>query len=72
MKEEERPIYGVIHSWSVHGQMAEIAIRTHRKDGALPDERYQDTRTVEDVYLSLDNVTRIEFVDPKRTVGETA
>ena len=72
VKQDEKPIYGKIHSWSVQGQAGEIAVRTHRRDGAPPDERYQDTRTVENVCLSLDNVTKIEFVHPNRTVGETA
>ena len=72
LKQEEKPIYGEVHSWSVHGQVGEIAVRTRRRDGAPPDERYQDTRTVEDVYLSLDNVAKIEFVDPNQTQGEAA
>ena len=70
LKQDEKPIYGEIHSWSVQGQTGEIAVRTRRKDGAPPDKRYQDTRTVEDVYLSLDNITKIEFVDPNQTAEE--
>ena len=73
VKQDEKPIYGEIHSWSVHGQqVGEIAVRTRRRDNAPPDKRYQDTRTVEDVYLSLDNVTKIEFVNPNLTAEEAA
>lgn len=70
VKQDEKPIYGEIHSWSVHGQVGEIAVRTRRRDDAPPDKRYQDTRTVEDVFLSLDNVTKIEFVNPNLTAEE--
>ena len=72
VKDEEKPIYGIAHSWSIQEQGGGIGVRTRRSSTAKPDERYQDTRTVEHVYMPLQEVRKVEFVDPKRTKEASA
>ena len=72
VKDEGKPIYGIVHSWSIQEQGGGIGVRTRRPSTAKPDERYQDTRTVEHVYLPLQEVRKVEFVDPEPTKEESA
>lgn len=72
IKDEEKPIYGIIHSWSIQEQGGGIGVRTRRPGTARPDERYQDTRAVEHVYLPLQEVRKVEFVDIDPTKEHSA
>ena len=67
-----RPCTATAGIRSIREQGGGIGVRTRRPGTAKPDERYQDTRTVEHVYLPLQEVRKVEFADPKRTKEDSA
>lgn len=72
VKDEEKPIFGYVQSWSIQEQGGGTGVRTRRPGTAKPDDRYQDTRAIEHVYLPLQEVRKVEFVDIDPTKEHSA